>query len=84
MELSMPISLWLGPLSKLNKLSGKLPKINLIFKRQNLQTLTAASWWDSMWRASKNGKILNFLYWLFVHFFAIYRELVKKIINQKK
>ena len=34
--------------------------VNLIVKRQKLQTLTAASSRDSMWRGSKNGKILNF------------------------
>ena len=37
-----------------------LSKFNL--KRQILQTLTAASWRDSMLRGLKNGKILNFLH----------------------
>ena len=48
-------------LSKLNQLVTFLV-INLIFKRQNLQTLTAASWRDSMWRGSKNVNILSFLH----------------------
>ena len=58
--------------------------VNLIFKRQNLQTLTAASWRDSMWRGSKNGKMLNFQHNFFVFFLAICQELVKKIIYPKK
>ena len=37
-----------------------------------------------MSRGSKNRKILNFLHWFFVHFFAICRELVKKISYLKK
>ena len=48
------------------------------------KTLTAASGRDSMSRGSKNGKILNFLHWFFVHFFAKCRELVKKIVYPKK
>ena len=75
--------LWVGLLSKLKQLVTS-PWVNLIFKRQNLQTLTAASWRDSMSRGSKNRKIFNFLHWFFVHFFAICRELVTKIIYPKK
>ena len=50
------------------KTAGNVSLSKLILKQQNLQTLTAASWQDSMSRGSR------------VHFFAICRELVKKII----
>ena len=54
--------------------SVSLSKFNLS-KRQNLQTLTVASWQDSMSRGPKNGE--NFLTSyidFFVYFFAICRE----------
>ena len=44
--------------------------VNLIFKRQNLQTLTTASWLDSMWRGPKKWENFKLPTLIFLFIFS--------------
>ena len=59
-----------GSIKQINQLVTFLI-VNLIFKRQNLQTLTAASWRNSMWRGPKMAKFLT----SYIDFLFIFRNL---------